>query len=1087
MIRFAVRKLLCCCLVSSLVLLAGTTYAATRAFDMGTDASPVEKAFVRVTADQLYSEQRGFGWLGGPYQSFDTSLPTTDVPFAGTRGADIYRDAATDLRRDGVWSDGDMTFRVDLPNGRYRVWLTIGHLSKILGSIDVSANGELLAKGLSIRHFYWRSQQRHGYGWYKPIRFTADVTDGRLEIQLRGDESEYQRLLAIEEAKPRPASYGTYPEHPEKKPRDYVLLTDIGQPFVGTSILAIEVHPYEAAPLQFHQDKLVWDWGGDPVPAVKKAMDLFNESRFAQAVTAAEGIPDAHRLERGIIFLSLAGRPELYRERELAQKAVSDLDAFVAQNPDDRAARELLWIARRFRSGIERFHHRADPGKSGYTEVARGSMSLDALQPEDPVYWMGQIYRARVFYMVQPHRWSWVSGAGADILLEVEKKFPNDRFVKLYLDGQWEPNEVWHMNDYITGTEGAPEWAVACRDAWKSVLDMARWWIKNKQRPNGAIGGGWGDDVELIVDFANYVFVSEGVYPDVRQGVRNLVEGSWQDSGLEHDPGFYWGVADAREPAFKGDSIPSGIDHEAGFYWGVADVGHSAEPTTNTIPMMVLLDYGNPRWVERSMKSGKLMRDLWTAVNPKGHRHFRSDYLGGMGIRGGTVANDGWLNYRAVVPAERVIWYNNNPTLVKLFDEWALAMLEDTMKSERGKPAGVMPSLVAFADCTLGGVDSPSWHQPNKSGGFNPDWRHGYSRPEGYPKTLLGGAYERSGDERFLEPFRIQAELAMQHRANPVENPQEGSIEWVRKSLSDSDAPKLWDFVSRTLLGTEPGGARYMTHEEAKERADFVRTRVKMRWPIDTTEGLVTDRIGFGGITDIVKVYTGGGIFVRSPIVSYVNLGTEFAAFVLRSDRTHLHVALYSFYDQEKEGGLRSWNLAAGGQYRLSIGPDADGDGNLDSVEHASTVELRQRGQVIPFRLPPKQETIVALESVGKPGFGAAELLPDAAFGLDDVQYWTDKNNLAVRVHNIGSAPLHSLVVQAWEGAPSTGKLIGTSLIPYIEAPNDLVPQTVRVGFGWDPKDPTADVSIVLDPNNEITEITEVNNQLHVRPPAAAR
>ena len=88
MIRFAVRKLLCCCLVSSLVLLAGTTYAATRAFDMGTDASPVEKAFVRVTADQLYSEQRGFGWLGGPYQSFDTSLPTTDVPFAGTRGAE---------------------------------------------------------------------------------------------------------------------------------------------------------------------------------------------------------------------------------------------------------------------------------------------------------------------------------------------------------------------------------------------------------------------------------------------------------------------------------------------------------------------------------------------------------------------------------------------------------------------------------------------------------------------------------------------------------------------------------------------------------------------------------------------------------------------------------------------------------------------------------------------------------------------------------------------------------------------------------------------------------------------------------------
>ena len=43
----------------------------------------------------------------------------------------------------------------------------------------------------------------------------------------------------------------------------------------------------------------------------------------------------------------------------------------------------------------------------------------------------------------------------------------------------------------------------------------------------------------------------------------------------------------------------------------MGDAEHTAEPTGNTLGMMMQLGYGNPTWIERSLKAGKLSRDLW--------------------------------------------------------------------------------------------------------------------------------------------------------------------------------------------------------------------------------------------------------------------------------------------------------------------------------------------------------------------------------------------------------------------------------------------------------------------------------------------
>src|SRR5574340_169984 len=45
---------------------------------------------------------------------------------------------------------------------------------------------------------------------------------------------------------------------------------------------------------------------------------------------------------------------------------------------------------------------------------------------------------------------------------------------------------------------GAPEWAVAQRRLMRRMDALTRWWVEKRQASNGELGGGWGDDVEIL-------------------------------------------------------------------------------------------------------------------------------------------------------------------------------------------------------------------------------------------------------------------------------------------------------------------------------------------------------------------------------------------------------------------------------------------------------------------------------------------------------------------------------------------------------------------------------------------------------------
>lgn len=100
---------------------------------------------------------------------------------------------------------------------------------------------------------------------------------------------------------------------------------------------------------------------------------------------------------------------------------------------------------------------------------------------------------------------------------------------------------------------------------------------------------------------------------------------------------------------------------------------------------------------------------------------------------------------------------------------------------------------------------------------------------------------------------------------------------------------------------------------------------------------------------------------------------------------------------------------------------------------------------------------------------------PDLGLSAEDDMAVT-ASTIDVTVHNIGNADASNVRVQVWDGYPGKGTLLAEDIITSLEAPNDLEARLATVNFGWTPSGGTRAVFAHIDPDDEIAEITEVNN-----------
>jgi hypothetical protein len=159
------------------------------AFDFGPAGSPLMPGFTRVTPTTLYSPGRGYGLNDARvWRACDALQPDP-----------LYQDFLC-IEKGGL--------RVDVPNGRYRVWMNLDNPSGFWGEYQVYRRRVVLAQhrvvvdetmdfaSAQAKYFrYWNIDDdpdentfdKYQRQYYQEQQFDVDVTDGHLTLDFRGE------------------------------------------------------------------------------------------------------------------------------------------------------------------------------------------------------------------------------------------------------------------------------------------------------------------------------------------------------------------------------------------------------------------------------------------------------------------------------------------------------------------------------------------------------------------------------------------------------------------------------------------------------------------------------------------------------------------------------------------------------------------------------------------------------------------------------------------------------------------------------------------------------------------------------------
>ena len=143
--------------------------------------------------------------------------------------------------------------------------------------------------------------------------------------------------------------------------------------------------------------------------------------------------------------------------------------------------------------------------------------------------------------------------------------------------------------------------------------------------------------------------------------------------------------------------------------------------------------------------------------------------------------------------------------------------------------------------------------------------------------------------------------------------------------------------------------------------------------------------------------YTTRNKLNRNYAVSYEGFGTDFAALVLSATHDRLKVLLCNLTDKPLAGRMRIWRLDHG-EYEMTLGPDANGDDQMDQVAIRENREL-ERGSAVDLVLKGRT-SVVELRQVKKLDDICAR--PDLALSAMEIKVENGKLTGARPQHRLG-------------------------------------------------------------------------------------
>lgn len=797
-------------------------------------------------------------------------------------------------------------------------------------------------------------------------------------------------------------------------------------------------------PLALNADRQLSLVGPGRDPAACRAVDLFNMGKPREAEEVFLSMADPELRAAGAAYAV----GHLYYEasdEDFARVGQMLID-LAAARPGDERLQDYGELGRRLQAfSVMRFEGRPNGELAVSAVLAMG-------QADNPVYDKATFFKAR---LLRAHSME-SANRGMDIparFFSVLKKWYPEHPSLKELTGE----PILWGTEWIDDASSVPAWARYLRELYARQCAVLNWWFTRRQNKDGQLGGGWGDDCEILRDWGPLAVVSTGD-PAILAGIERLCQG-------------IWGTA---------------IRPEYGF-GGYGDVEHSSEPSADTQPTMMILSWGDPLWIERNMRSAKTIRDIYMGVDQTGHYRFKSGFYGDDRV-GQTPKQEGDVQYnaRTMKHLQHLAWWGNREAR-RVYLNWVEGWLEQTLADDPRKPAGVVPGQLFFPSGTVvppEGTRPEDWYSTNAPN---------VADPPGMGSMIQGSflaAYRLTGDSRYLEPMHRHCYFSSFGPLVPTASrPVPGSRGWILAGQqgdthTDTMASFHWLSGDRTveeyLLRFATPYQRYaVTHDlDALIKAvELAAKAMRVNFRLMTEELLQTDRAGLPGIGETLGAYTGAIHTWRDALMPTMALTWEvpdphFAALVVAATETRLRVWIYSFHDRTVRLGMRLWRLIPG-LYLATHGEILPGESTNLRYRWSDPEDFTYRRRLDTYRVdvPPRKPYVVDLRLVRC--IEVPSTAPDPAIADRDVVL-AEPGTLQVTVHNLGSRPADQVVV-ALEAQDECGewKRVSELRTGHLAAP-ELDPVTETLRFERVPAAGT--YRVILDPGQRIDELYEGNN-----------
>lgn len=810
-----------------------------------------------------------------------------------------------------------------------------------------------------------------------------------------------------------------------------------------TNLRSVKLPP---ASLTLDGRQLTWR-GESPSQEMSRALVAYNAGELEAALETFRAMgadPDA-LLGQAYVLGNLHYQ-EAFHNNEFAELARAMREA-----ADENPGHPWLPV---YANVAEIFGQLAMRRKSGLSSVTHTLMSLG--RDNNPFYDKARLYEMRfVFWDGRESGNNALIDKARGMAGELRERWPDHPILAQYLG-----EKVPWGEDLVADTEAHPVWAASLREAYARDMEIMSRFMTLRQTPDGQLGGGWSDDVELLRTWVQVAAISTGATA-VRDGIEKLCDGVWNHV------------------------LVDGYDASMG------DVEHSAEPSADTVPPMLFLRHGDPLWVERNLQSCKTIDDYYLGVDEKGYPRFRSSYFGGFEVRenNGHYSGDTGYCARAMKHFLYGAW-QGNPDARERFVDWADGWRQTTMSRIGNKLPGVVPFTLWYPSGDI--------HVP----GFSPPWSshggHYIPRTDMIHDTFLA-AFWLSGDRKFIKPYQAAMDMAT---FGPLIRGQhsQGSEKWQVRYQADlpnnlsteQNKSALYQWLTGDTVYREyamkaggPVHHYWLTHDLDRFLKSFegAARQTRSNLEMKSTEVLATDRAAVPGALTIFGAYTGAITGLRDAStptfqVTYDTPTTDFAALVPHASTDRIRIWLYNFEEDPIPVGLQLWRLQPG-RYILNQGEQVDGEAPIQKRYNwiePRQVEVIHRGSGPQVSVPPGKVWVVDLR-LDDP-IEVPENAPDLAISQRELR--ADEGSLVVPVHNIGNADAGAFRIVLEQRRDSGWETVDETEVDGLACPRDFVPVMSEVRLNNPSLPASVPKRIRIKLLDESYELCETNNAVTV-------